>query len=202
MTTDKQLAANKANALKSTGPTSKKGKAAASKNALKHGLSLPPEFDNVTRWYRIIKNDLDATPDPGDANRLNQVAFALAQAEAARERATAAEAMHLATKKPVAPRTMLQFIEQLVAAGPPDLDDPAVLAFLRWRSTDPVEREGLKIMRDIALEQSQRKAKTASLKQLMRYRRAAEAGRHKTLVAFCATLEAQKSENEPILSYK
>ena len=86
MTTDRQIAANKANALKSTGPTSKNGKARASNNALKHGFSLPPEFDDVTRWYRIILNDPAAMPDPGDINRLSQAALALAQAEALRAR--------------------------------------------------------------------------------------------------------------------
>ncbi len=38
MVTDKQLAANRQNALESTGPRTLEGKAKASKNALKHGL--------------------------------------------------------------------------------------------------------------------------------------------------------------------
>ena len=38
MTSDKQLRANRRNALKSTGPKTREGKAAASQNALKHGL--------------------------------------------------------------------------------------------------------------------------------------------------------------------
>lgn len=38
MISEKQLAANQQNALKSTGPTSEAGKAIASKNSLKHGL--------------------------------------------------------------------------------------------------------------------------------------------------------------------
>ncbi len=41
MTSPKQRAANKANALKSTGPKSDKGKRRASVNATKHALSLP-----------------------------------------------------------------------------------------------------------------------------------------------------------------
>src|SRR5262249_5082897 len=39
MATTKQIAANRANALASTGPRTIEGKAAASRNALKHGLT-------------------------------------------------------------------------------------------------------------------------------------------------------------------
>jgi hypothetical protein len=38
MATEKQIAANKANAQKSTGPKSEEGKASSSKNAVKHGV--------------------------------------------------------------------------------------------------------------------------------------------------------------------
>lgn len=38
MTSEKQLEANRENALKSTGPTSTEGKLRASKNAMKHGI--------------------------------------------------------------------------------------------------------------------------------------------------------------------
>lgn len=41
MTTDRQLQANKLNALKSAGPKSARGKKQASQNALRHGLSTP-----------------------------------------------------------------------------------------------------------------------------------------------------------------
>lgn len=41
MTTDRQLRANKLNALKSAGPKSARGKKQASQNALRHGLSKP-----------------------------------------------------------------------------------------------------------------------------------------------------------------
>lgn len=40
MPTDKQIAANRANALRSTGPKTAAGKQRSSQNALRHGLSL------------------------------------------------------------------------------------------------------------------------------------------------------------------
>ena len=44
MTTDKQFAANRANAQKSTGPTSEAGKARSSRNAIRHGLTARDLF--------------------------------------------------------------------------------------------------------------------------------------------------------------
>ena len=50
MVTGKQLAANRRNALKSTGPRSAAGKDVASKNALKHGLlSSQPVMDDESQ---------------------------------------------------------------------------------------------------------------------------------------------------------
>lgn len=63
--TDKRLAANRRNALKSTGPTSPEGKARASMNALKHGLRASslavPILENPEDWEvhrRLVLQDL------------------------------------------------------------------------------------------------------------------------------------------------
>src|SRR5580704_14200941 len=53
MSSDSQLAANQANALKSTGPRSAQGKATARRNALKHGMTCEKEnvFSNDAKLY-------------------------------------------------------------------------------------------------------------------------------------------------------
>ena len=48
MTTEKQIAANRANAQKSTGPKTAAGRLKSSRNAYRHGLSLPLRPDIAT----------------------------------------------------------------------------------------------------------------------------------------------------------
>ena len=45
MATEKQIVANRANAKRSTGPKTKMGRRASSRNALRHGLSCPSPMD-------------------------------------------------------------------------------------------------------------------------------------------------------------
>jgi hypothetical protein len=49
MATEKQIAANRANALRSTGPKTAAGKERSSQNALRHGLSLPHTAEAAQR---------------------------------------------------------------------------------------------------------------------------------------------------------
>jgi hypothetical protein len=48
MATEKQIAANRRNATRSTGPRTAAGKAKSSRNAFRHGLSLAQEIDPST----------------------------------------------------------------------------------------------------------------------------------------------------------
>jgi hypothetical protein len=64
MATAKQLAANRENAKRSTGPRTAAGKFTSSRNALRHGLSLPQEMDAETLaalegLTSEIENDID-----------------------------------------------------------------------------------------------------------------------------------------------
>src|SRR6516165_7024100 len=49
MATAKQIAANRRNAQRSTGPRTAAGRSVSSRNALRHGLSLPQEKDAATK---------------------------------------------------------------------------------------------------------------------------------------------------------
>ncbi len=74
MTTAKQAEANKANAKKSTGPTSSGGKANSSKNALKHGgcaaLGLLPDEDPAEFDRHIRETFTQYAPCGPDQHRL------------------------------------------------------------------------------------------------------------------------------------
>ena len=48
MTTERQIMANRANAQKSTGPKTAAGRLKSSRNAYRHGLSLPLRLDVAT----------------------------------------------------------------------------------------------------------------------------------------------------------
>jgi hypothetical protein len=66
MTSDKQIAANRSNARKATGPCSAAGKKRASQNAFRHGLSKPIVDLEVTRAVeelacRLVRDGVDAS---------------------------------------------------------------------------------------------------------------------------------------------
>ena len=84
MASEKQIAANRANALKSTGPRTAAGRARSSRNAYRHGLSRPvaPDFEVVESLARILVREA-AGEDQLEAAR----ALAVAQLELKRVRA-------------------------------------------------------------------------------------------------------------------
>ena len=90
MATEKQIAANRANARRSTGPRTALGKLTSSRNALRHGLSLPLQPDHAGSGEILA---LVQALVEGDASEMNLVAaneVALAQLELARIRTTRA----------------------------------------------------------------------------------------------------------------
>tara|TARA_Y100001951_G_scaffold102786_1_gene110155 strand:+ start:506 stop:1075 length:570 start_codon:yes stop_codon:yes gene_type:complete len=95
MATERQIGANRANAQHSTGPTTTLGKRKVARNARRHGLTTPLPWDQVTRWYRIIKNDVAALPDLASRDPYDQAALRLAEAEAQLDRVMKAERDHL-----------------------------------------------------------------------------------------------------------
>jgi len=81
MATEKQIAANRANAKRSTGPKTAAGKLKSSGNAYRHGLSgpVPSAPETLTMFHSIAR---ELTGEQVTEDRLNLVAdFALAHLE-------------------------------------------------------------------------------------------------------------------------
>lgn len=93
MATEKQIAANRANAKWSTGPKSAIGKMVSSRNAYRHGLSGPLKLapDSSTKIEAIAQT---VTGDgAGEEQLVSAAEFARAQLELLRIRSTRAELM-------------------------------------------------------------------------------------------------------------
>lgn len=75
MVSAKQRAANRANALKSSGPSSQEGKFRAKLNASKHGLSLPVDervfAEQIKSIAQLIRDNCDTDAQAAElANRI------------------------------------------------------------------------------------------------------------------------------------
>ena len=100
MTTARQIAANRANAQKSTGPKSQAGKIVSGSNALRHGLAAHLDAQSIIAWLRIILNDPSAELDPTNPDKRIVLAHRLAEAEARLLRVQNAEAEYLLNPDP------------------------------------------------------------------------------------------------------
>ena len=89
MTTLRQIEANRRNAQKSTGPRSEDGLAKSSRNAQRHGLTAPPEAQDVATWLSVILGEQNLPADAeivADARMNTAVRLAVAEARANRRR--------------------------------------------------------------------------------------------------------------------
>jgi hypothetical protein len=118
---EKQIAANRANALKSTGPRTAAGRATSSRNAYRHGLSVPVAPDTGARaavdsLARAIAGET-AGEDQPEAARADQLEAARALAVAQLELKRIREARVAAT--PTGPDRMLdpKVLTELCAIG-------------------------------------------------------------------------------------
>lgn len=83
MSSDRQIAANRANARRSTGPRTAVGRIRASRNALRHGLARPLPSDPALAARVMALTAVLTEPDPTDAAAsLSHPIFATQFAEA------------------------------------------------------------------------------------------------------------------------
>jgi hypothetical protein len=78
MASERQLRANRENAKKSTGPKTVAGRARSSRNALRHGLSLPLKLDAeaAAKAEQIRQMLVSEQPDAGNGSAASEVAQA------------------------------------------------------------------------------------------------------------------------------
>ena len=91
MATEKQIAANRANAKHSTGPKTIAGKMKSSRNAYRHGLSGPLRLDPVTSAKAEVIAHALAGAVPNEKTLASAAEFAGAQLELLRIRSRRAE---------------------------------------------------------------------------------------------------------------
>jgi hypothetical protein len=103
MASDKQIAANRANAKKSTGPRTAAGRAKSSRNSYRHGLSVPMQLDPqaVEALAEAIAGET-----AGEVRQRAARALAEAQLELKRIRAIRVAAMPTDLDQMLDPRTL------------------------------------------------------------------------------------------------
>jgi hypothetical protein len=183
MTTERQRAANRTNAKKSSGPKSSAGRNRSSQNARRHGLTAPPPWDDVAKWYRTILDNPGATPDPMAREEPLRAALSLAEAEARLEQAWREEGAFFLDPDPGG----------IDAANVKAIEDDIQMmhAFVYelkcgWHGADGMYEKGLKILERLKIfnvrqkiDAANRRTKTTRL--LSRYRAEAEAQRSRAL---------------------
>jgi hypothetical protein len=93
MATEKQIAANRANAKRSTGPKTLAGKMKSSRNAYRHGLSGPLRFDPVTSAKADVIALALVGEEAGEEKLRSAAEFARAQLELLRIRSLRAKSI-------------------------------------------------------------------------------------------------------------
>ena len=106
MATEKQIAANRANCKRSTGPKTAAGQSKSSRNAFRHGLSLPLSADpqtqaNIEALAEAVAGDSATAEQLGAAKE-----FAAAHLDLTRIRNACAQVTSKLSTQPIDPRSL------------------------------------------------------------------------------------------------
>jgi hypothetical protein len=156
-----------------------------SQNARRHGLTTPPPWDQVSKWYRIILSDPQAQLEPTSQEPRLQAALRLAEGEAQVERTINAERDHFFD--------MVERIRQddenvplldRVMGKSFDIDDHDTLRVIAQNTEDPYLAGAARIL--ARLSPTRPAAMRNTMKVLTRYRREAESARRRAFEAWLA----------------
>jgi hypothetical protein len=182
MATEKQISANRANAQKSTGPVSTEGKAIASHNAVKSGLTgqtILLKTDDVAAYHRLIERVTNKFQPDGDEERA--LVQDLADTEWRLARIAPLEASYLAMGR------------MELAAEVANIEDPEQRdQILEAKAASAYAKD----LRNLTIQQSRlnrhRTAKTLEIKELQAKRK--EKARHQAMAACQYFREAIKQD--------
>jgi hypothetical protein len=135
LTSARKIAANRANARASTGPKTAAGRARATRNALRHGLSLP--FHRNSAWSEQVEALARKIAKPGANPEILELArqFAEAQVDLCRVRHARYCLLSDALRDPyygslINIRSKAFFLGRLLGKNPPDISMPALNEYL------------------------------------------------------------------------
>lgn len=198
MATARRIAANRANARRSTGPRTAGGKRRSAANATRHGLTSAPPQAEILLWFRIILDDAAAMPDPLETDPLRRAALTLARAEAqlARVRLAEAEAWRkeVTPAGPADPAGIAPWIGPHCPAhaSAPESAAPRGPELDCWAVHEAAATRTYERLVPIAA-----RMRETTWRTLRRYRSEAEAKRQKALTAWIAALETRASSTAP-----